>query len=145
MCVYIKAGMLVMSVLWGSVSPQTLQQVMCFLEEDLENMKTGSLNTTAVTQFAKLGSRGEHPNNVWRDLKACLPVPRIPKLHWMFLPLKHNVLGRFSRYAPLILPHELLSGIYHAYPVMFDKLFCPSVAICREFWKSVQHSKQLMS
>ena len=134
-----------MNVLWGAMSPQMLQKNMVLLEEDLSNMAHDALDVSGIRKLAGLGSRGIHSNNVWRDLVALLPTPKLPKLHYIFLPMRHNVLGRFSKNVPMILPHELFSTIYHHYPVMCDKLVYGSAETCQNFWRSVGGSEQFKS
>ena len=40
---------------------------------------------------------GTYANNIWRDFKALLPEPKLPKLHDILVPMVHNVLGLFRR------------------------------------------------
>ena len=86
-----------MQVLWGFTSPQMLQHLMALFEDDLQMHERGMLQVRPIAKLANLGTSGRHPQHVWRDFKECLPTPRLPKLHYMWLPMKHNVLGNFSR------------------------------------------------
>ena len=86
-----------MMVLWGYLSPQLLQKVMELLEQDLDSHAKGKLNTDPIHKFASMGTKGTYANNIWRDFKALLPEPKLPKLHDVLLPMVHNVLGLFRR------------------------------------------------
>ena len=134
-----------MQVLWGHQTPQLLQHTMALFEEDLQMHATGKLHMAPIEKLAGLGTRGQHGNNVWRDLKACLPEPRLPKLHYLWLPMKHNVLGRFAKNVAMILPHELFSAIYHCYPGMWTKMIYGSEATCKNFWGAVSDSEHYRS
>ena len=136
---------MVMSTLWGEISPNMCQKVMHYLKADLEAMQQGNLDTWAVNKLAKCGSEGRHSCHVWRDMQKLLPTPKLPKLHYEFLPLKHLKRSEFFQSMPLILPHELFSAIYHHYPVMFDKLVYGSQATCNSFWKAVAGGEQFRS
>ena len=130
-----------MMVLWGHVSPQLLQKTMSLAVEDMHNHAAGILDIAHVEKLAGLGSDGRHENNIWRDLKNMLPAPKLPKLHYMFLPMQHTVLGRFWRSVPMLLPHELFSAIFHHYPVMWDKLILGSSGTCKKIWNAVRGSQ----
>ena len=68
-----------MLVLWGQFSPQMLQKTMDLFEKDLENHAQGKLDTDPIHKFASMGTRGTYANNIWRDFKALLPEPRLPR------------------------------------------------------------------
>ena len=69
-----------MMVLWGLVSPQLLQKVMALYKADLELLEAGRLDVSGIHKMARLGDHGNLPNHCWRDLKAILPVVKLPKL-----------------------------------------------------------------
>ena len=56
--------------------------------------------------------------------------------------MQHNVLGRFFKKIPMLLPHELFGSIYNNYPVMWRKLVYPGEQTCQRFWNAVQGSPQ---
>ena len=122
-----------------------LQKAMNLFEKDLESMANGTLDVAAVSKLGSLGTRGSQPSHCWRDLVAWLPKPKLPALHYMFLPLYNQILGRFSKSLPIILLHKLFPAIFHHYPVMFDKLVYGSRDHCRRFWNSVRNSEHFMS
>jgi hypothetical protein len=136
---------MVMMVLWGHISPQLLQKVMKLMRDDLELFKQGKLDVNGIDKLKNLGTTGSHPNNCWRDLKKLLPVPKLPKLHRLLLPMKHNTLGKFVQNVPMMLPHVLFSAIYEHYPLMWDKIIYGSRLTCQKFWRSVKDSPQFMS
>lgn len=134
-----------MLVLWGQFSPQMFQKVMDLFEQDLQRHEQGLLNTDAIHKFASMGTKGTYPNNIWRDFKALLPKPKLPKPHDVLLPMVHNTLGIFSRKVPMILPHELFAAIYKHYPDMWLKIIYGGPERCRKFWNGVRngpHFKQ---
>ena len=81
------SALMVMQVLWGFMTPQSCQHIMSLFCEDLLAHGDGHLDINSVEALGGLGSKGRYPQNVWRDFKACLPQPRLPKLHWMWLPM----------------------------------------------------------
>ena len=129
-------------VLWGQISPQLLQKIMSFMVDDLKLYDADILDTAHIQKLAGLGTNGAHPNNTWAELKRMLPTPKLPKLHYMWLPMRHNVLGRFWKHVPMLLPHELFSAIYTHYPLIWTKIVCPGQQTVSRFWKAVQGSEQ---
>ena len=136
---------MVMMVLWGHISPQLLQKIMQLFQEDLQLFKAGNLKVDGIDKLAGLGSKGMFPNNVWRDFKAILPKPRIPKLFQRQLPMKHTSLGKFVRSVPMLLPHTLFAAIYEHYPLMWEKIIYGSRLTCQKFWRAVEGSPQFAS
>ena len=106
-----------MMVLWGLISPQLLQKVMSLYKADLKLLEEGCLDLNGIDKLAKMGSNGSHENNVWRDMKALLPEPKLPKLSMLQLPMQHTTLGKFVHSVPMLLPHTLFAAIYEHYPV----------------------------
>ena len=131
-----------MMVLWGQMSPQLLQTLMGHMVADLELYDQDLLDVQSIKKMARLGTYGRYPNNVWTEFKNLLPTPKLPKLHYFWLPMRHNVLGRFWKQVPMLLPHELFSAIYHHYPAMWKKIVYPGQEVCKKFWKAVEGSEQ---
>ena len=129
---------LVSICLWGMITPQLMQKVLSLVLEDLKDHASGRLNINQVQDLAGLGSNGTYANNVWVEFKKKLPQPKLPKLHVFQCPLKHSLLGLFSKPMHMILPHELLSAVYHNYPMMFQDMVYGSEATCVKFWNSVK-------
>ena len=134
-----------MQVLWGAQTPQNLQKCVELFEMDLEASRNGTLEMSGITKLAGLGARGARSQHCWSGLLAWLPKPNLPPLHWVFLPLHHNILGKFSKNMPMILPHKLFPAIWRHYPLMFDKLVYGSADHCRKFWRAVKGSEQFRS
>ena len=133
-----------MNILWGAMSPQMLQKAMALFEKELEVIANGTLDMAGVAGLAGIGARGKYASNCWLDLESWLPKPKLPPLHYLFLPLHHNILGRITKFVPMILPHKLFPAIFHNYPSMFDKLV-GTADDCKRFWKSVSGSEQFRS
>ena len=136
---------MVMMLLWGHISPQLLQKVMMLMKQDLKLMEQGLLDLNGIDKLAGLGTNGSHPNNVWRDMLAFLPKPKLPKLHLVQLPMKHTTLGKFCHSVPMLLPHTLFAAIYQHYPVMWEKIIYGSRRQCNAFWNAVSGSPQFAS
>ena len=128
---------MVMMVLWGLITPQLLNKVMLLLVKDLELLEAGKLDVSGIHKLAGLGSKGVHPENTWRDFRAFLPKPKLPKLQMVMFPLKHTNLGRFSKALPLLLPHTLFAAIYNHYPAMWQRVVYPGALTCQKFWRAV--------
>jgi len=136
---------MVMMVLWGHISPQLLQKVMGLFSDDLRLHKAGTLDVSGIDKLRDIGSKGEHPNNCWRDLLTLLPKPNLPKLHRLLLPLSHNTLGKFTNFLPMLMPHVLFAAIYEFYPLMWEKIIYGSRLTCQKFWRAVSGSPQFRS
>ena len=111
-----------MMVLWGHITHQLLQKVMSLLKSDLKLFEEGRLDTDHIDKLAGLGSNGVHSQNVWTELKKVLPEPKLPKLQFIQLPMKHTTLGKITEWVPMLLPHVLFAAIYEHYPVMWKKI-----------------------
>ena len=85
--------------LWGLISAQTMQTLMACAAVDLERHGEGTLDLDSVRSLAALGSGGAHGQNCWRDLQARLPKTLLPSPHAFQAPLRHNILGTFSKQA----------------------------------------------
>ena len=134
-----------MMVLWGHVSPQLLRKVMELLHQDLQLHGEGHLDVDHIKKLAKLGHWGQYPNNVWTELKKILPTPKLPRLHFVWLPFKHLTLGKITRQVPLLLPHQVFGAIYQHYPAIWQQIVYGSQAKCKEFWSAVRPSPQFQS
>ena len=110
--------------------------------EDLASHDAGNLDLSAVAGLAKMGSSGAHAENVWRDLKAWMPKPKLPGLHTFDIPYKHSILGMITETTKMLLPHELFSAIYNHYPKMWKECICPSAETCLRFWSCVRGGLQ---
>ena len=121
-----------MMVLWGHVSPQLLRKVMELLHQDLQLHGEGHLDVDHIKKLAKLGHWGQYPNNVWTELKKILPTPKLPRLHFVWLPFKHLTLGKITRQVPLLLPHQVFGAIYQHYPAIWQQIVYGSQAKCKK-------------
>ena len=136
---------MVMMVLWGHISPQLLQKVMSLYLADLGLHDAGCLDVNGIRKLAKMGSDGIYSQNIWRDFKALLPAPKLPKPLMLKFPVKHTSLGKIVASIPLLLPHTLFSAIYTHYPLMWERIVCPGKTTCGKFWRAVQGSPQFAS
>jgi hypothetical protein len=73
-----------------------LQRIAALALHDMAALEAGTLDMTSVKSLASLGSSGAYPNNIWRDLKRKLPVPKLPAPELFNLPMQHNVLGHHT-------------------------------------------------
>ena len=65
---------LVMLWAWGAISPQLLQHVMMLFLRDLDNAERGMVKKDRVRKLSKLGTSGQFPQNMNRDLIELLPL-----------------------------------------------------------------------
>jgi hypothetical protein len=133
---------MVMMVLWGHISPQLMNKVMNLLHADLMLYKDRLLDVHGSEKLTNIGSKGAHPQHMWRDFQALLPKPKLGKLFRLMVPMKHNTLGKFMHSVPMLLPHTLFAGIYEHYPLMWEKIIYGSLGTCRKFWAAVRGSPQ---
>ena len=134
----------VMMVLWGEISPQLMRKVMHLFKDDLALHEDGCLDTDHIDKLARLGSYGQHPENVWSQFKNLLPQPKLSNLTMVWLPLKHTTLGKITELVPLLLPHTLFASIYEHYPAMWQKIIYPGAERCKEFWHTVRNSPHFL-
>ena len=123
---------------WGKMSPQMAQHVMKLFKEDLITYDSGDLDMGCVDAIYNIGSQGRWPGNCQRDMIKALPTHHMPALHMFEVPLKHNVLGKYSADIPMLLPHELFSSLYHNYKEAFAEYVFPSAQACTDFWEAVE-------
>ena len=97
---------------------------------------------TFAKRLGALGSFGRQSQNIWRDLKGCLPTCRLPDLHAFRTPFEHRTLGRFMKSASILLPHELLGKIYEEFPRIWTRYICPGPECVQQFWAAVSHTDQ---
>ena len=136
---------MVMTVLWGHMSPQLVQKVMSLYKADLKLLAEGCLDLNSIDELAAMGSNGSYSQNIWRDFLRLLPKPKLPRLQLVRLPLVHSSLGRFKKSVPMLLPHTLFSAIYEHYPLMWEKIIYGGRLQCRRFWSAVEGSPQFAS
>ena len=84
---------MVMMWAWGTVSPQMVQHIMQLFCKDLEAASGAGLSMEMVNFLAEIGSSGDHPNNMNRDLMMNLGKHPMPRLHNFSVPLKHSALA----------------------------------------------------
>ena len=135
----------VMLCIWGTISPQTMQKIMEMALMDFKCHADGALDLSEVEKLANLGSKGVHPNNVWRDFKNCLPEPNLPKPHVFLVPMAHPLLGLFTKPMSMLLPHELFAHIYTHFPNIWRDYIYHSAERCKLFWCSVKHSPHFLN
>ena len=128
-----------MSVLWGTILPQLLHKLMSLVADDPKLYNAGNLDTAHIHKFAGLGTNGVHPDNTWQK---AVPTTTAAKVASVCSPMKHIVLGRFFKYVPMLLPHELSSATCTHYPEMWSNIVYPRQQICQRFWRAVQGSEQ---
>jgi len=136
---------MVMMVLWGHISPQLMQKVMALMSADLKLHSEGLLDVNGIEKLGGIGQKGQHSNNCWRDFKALLPMPKLPKLQRLLVPMRHISLGKFVNSVPMLLPHTLFAAIYEHYPLMWDRIIYGSRSTCMKFWSAVRGSPQFAS
>ena len=134
-----------MMVLWGHISPQLMRKVMFLMDQDLQAHKEGVLNVAGIKHLGGLGHNGQYPQNVWTELKRCLPKPKLPALQSFWMPMKHITLGKITRQVPMLLPHTLFACIYEHYPEMWQRIVYGSQEKCKNFWNAVKDSPQFLS
>ena len=74
---------MVMQVLWGHINPQLMQKPMALMTDDLKLHDDGLLDVNSIDKLAGIGSKGQHSNNCWRDLKnpasaTAAQAPHVP-------------------------------------------------------------------
>ena len=124
---------------WGIISPQLVQHIMTLFKEDLlVAAAEPGMSMTMVDTLAGLGSNGQIPGNIHRDLLRRLPRSPMPSPHSFKIDLKHSVTDWFEGQATMILPHELFASIYHHYRDAFFTYILPGFDELHDFWECVK-------
>jgi len=118
---------------WGGFTPQQVQKINYLAKRD-EEMRARNKQRDAL---AKIGTSGENPKNLARDIFRHLPKNRLPLPRYIRVPVRHKLLGRGRPLFPFTLPHALFSAIYHNYPDAWRKVIAPPGEI-EKFWDQVK-------
>ena len=118
------ANYLVGQVCWGLMSAGQAQTIAQLAVEDAEDAPN------ELHRLARLGSFGQCPQNVWRDLKRSMIAVHLPEPHDV---LKENEVYK------LLYPHEVLASLYENYRDMFNAMF--DVTEAARFWDDVKETK----
>ena len=83
---------------------------------------------TSIHTLAQLGNWGAQPGNVNRDLKLWLGEPTIPTAKMVTVPLAVQKPATGESMTkdikfPILLPHEIISHVYHTQPTLFSGLY----------------------
>ena len=81
----------------------------------------------SIQQLAQLGTWGGNPGNINRELKHLLGEPTFPKPMMVTVPMvtpKPKTCEAITKDVqfPILLPHEVISHVYHNHPTLFSSL-----------------------
>ena len=88
--------------------------------------------------MSSMGAFGSHPGDINKALRArylkglCMPTP-----YDVVAPFVHTTEGEptvFEGVVPVLLPHQMMSAIWHTYPDEFIRMYHPDG--CQEFWEA---------
>ena len=130
---------------WGRLSPQMLQQIAAAACEDIERAKKDQLDKSELEVLGKLGSSGQNPESIHRQLKGRLGKTRLEdpclvKLPMCRLGMKGTIVWMLQA---IMLPHVTFANVYHNYKDAWKRRFVPSVERLKEFWQQMEGSPQL--
>ena len=82
----------------------------------------------SIQHLAQLGTWGGNPGNINRELKHWLGEPTFPKPMMITVPLltpkpKTGTAMTKDVQFPILLPHEIISHVYHNHPTLFSSLY----------------------
>lgn len=103
----------------------------------------------SIQQLAQLGTWGGNPGNINRELKHWLGEPTFPKPMMVTVPMvtpkpKTGEAMTKDVQFPILLPHEIISHVYHNHPTLFSSLYIgesngqDTPAKLDEFWTTVE-------
>ena len=112
---------------WGKISVQEVQKFAMLALQDLTEVTEGSSTVIFpdLIRLSKLGSSGQHRNNMSRDIENYIEsMNDLPKATMVDLPTKKG-----NELTGIMLPHEIFSYLYEKYPKAFYKLFMPCLGL----------------
>ena len=139
---------------WGKMSSIEVQQEAFNNYNDYQRMLYKvPLNDgwipRSIQQLAQLGTWGGNPGNINRELKHWLGEPTFPKPMMVTVPMvtpkpKTGEAMTKDVQFPILLPHEIISHVYHNHPTLFSSLYIgesngqETPAKLDEFWTTVE-------
>lgn len=117
-----------------------VQQIAAAIAEDADSHPQGH---PALRQLVSMGSAGNQPQNVARDIDAALQMSSLDLCAPLFVPCwctdrRRNPPRLTKHKLPLMLPHEILSCLYNLYPDEFNKRMLGPPGTLESFWSDVQ-------
>ena len=130
---------------WGLISPQQLQAISRRALHDAREKTISDLEP-----LARLGSFGQHGNNVNRDLvKLMGQEPKMCELSRITLrksshevPVPIPGVPADEHAYTITLPHELFSSIFHNYKDAWQKVIMPGQSYLDRFWQGAKELPQ---
>ena len=116
---------------WGKMSVQEVQHFATLALQDLTEGNSTVIFPDLI-QLSKLGSSGQHKNNMSRDMQNYIEsMNDLPKATMVDLPTKNG-----NELTGVMLPHEIFSYVYEKFPTVFKKLFMPGgTQQIQDFWR----------
>ncbi|CAE7801472.1 unnamed protein product [Symbiodinium sp. CCMP2592] len=126
---------------WGLLSPQQVQAISAAALHDARER-----TVTDLEPLAKLGSSGQHSNNVNRDLMRLVgqeplmynPSRTTLRKNASEVPVPVDGVPSDEHAYTISLPHELFSSLYHNYKAAWKQVIMPGQAFLDRFWKSAR-------
>ena len=129
----------------GLISPQQLQAIS---ERALHDAREKTISD--LEPLARLGTSGQHSNNVNRDLvrligqlpKMCDPSRITLRKSPAEVPVPIAGVPADEHAYTITLPHELFSSIYHNYKAAWQQVIMPGQDYVDRFWQSAEELPQ---
>ena len=125
---------------WGECSPQSCQVLASLAVKDI--MQSGDEDSvpTELMWLANIGTRGEHPNSMHRDImQRTENFSRFQKPFYVKMPFKEY---DDPQNQAILLPHETFAALYHHYQGHWKKSVLPDTSELRAFWKLQKENPQ---
>lgn len=121
---------------WGDISTPMVQKLAAAAESD-------GIKSADLALLAGLGSRGVYPGNMHAELARRAPPSHIgealSRIRVFYQNTRCPLGGIIAANAPIILPHELFSVMYHRYRSAFVKhILGGDAANIKSFWNSMR-------
>ena len=128
------ANFLLSQMVWGLMSPQTVQKIASLAKQDFE---AGPGAMDHISTLASVGCNGLYANKCYHDVMTrCLPGDvKTPQPHLFRLPFC-DPFG--EQLQSCILPHELFASLFANYKDTWTKCVVPSEARLEQFWQEMQ-------
>ena len=114
------AKALLADTVWGTISPQQLQRYCKLADEDLKNaVAAGDPNFFyhSLRKLGGLGTSGQHPNQVYQQMKTLLEPAKFHDLGNFQPPMKRlRGPGAFPVEQHINDPHAMFAQIFEHYP-----------------------------
>ena len=106
------------------------------------SLKTSRQGAIGMEQLSKMGTHGENPPNIHRDLLKLFGNPKgAPTIDWV------NIVGKGGKEIcqPFLMPHKFFASLFNERPDFFYRHLQGPAGAVREYWQNLASSNFVKS